>query len=130
MALWSGLMFFVFWHSHTLFSTWVYHHGTMCRVHSWILYDLDLWPQYQNYFLSWIWVWQDVFPLWHTKFWQMGVSPWDKTLCTFLTLVWPWPLTYMWLARLFVVSFTHRFYLVNWLLPIFHYHILSNCQSL
>ena len=28
-----GLSFFVLWHSHTLFGKWVYHHGTMCRVH-------------------------------------------------------------------------------------------------
>ena len=31
MALCSGLSFFVLWHSHTLFGTWVYHHGKMCR---------------------------------------------------------------------------------------------------
>ena len=45
----------------------------------------------------WIWVWQDVFALWHrhTKFWHMGVLPWDNMLCTFLTLVWSWPLTCM-----------------------------------
>ena len=52
MALCSGLSIFVFWHSHTLFGTWVYHHGTMCHVHSWTLYDLDLWPQYQNYIFT------------------------------------------------------------------------------
>ena len=75
----------------------VYHHGTMCRIHSWTLYDLDLWPQYHS---PWIWVWQNVLALWHrhTKFWHMGVSPWDNMLCTFLTLVWPWPLTYMWVV--------------------------------
>ena len=32
--------------SHTLFGIWVHHHGTMCCIHSWPLYDLDLWPQY------------------------------------------------------------------------------------
>ena len=50
-------------------------------------------------FSPWIWVWQNVFALWHrhTKFWHMGVSPWDM-LCTFSTLVWLWPLTYMWVA--------------------------------
>ena len=46
MALCSGLSFFVLWRSHNLFGTWVYHHGTMCRVHSWTLYDIDLWPQH------------------------------------------------------------------------------------
>ena len=51
-ALCSGLSFFVLWHSHTLFGTLLYHHGTMCCVHSWTLYDLDLWPQYQNYIFT------------------------------------------------------------------------------
>ena len=49
MALCSGHSFFVLWHSHTMSGTWVYHHGTMCRVHSGPLLDLDVWPQYQNY---------------------------------------------------------------------------------
>ena len=45
------------WHYHTLCSTWVYHHERMCCVyswsqHSWSLYDLDLWPQYQNYIFT------------------------------------------------------------------------------
>ena len=35
MALCSCLSFFVLWQSHTLFGTWVYHHGTMCHVHLW-----------------------------------------------------------------------------------------------
>ena len=84
----------VLWHSHTLFGTWVYHHGTMCRVHSWTLYDLDLWPPYQNYSFT-----MDMslarclcsLRHRHTKFWHIGVSPWDNMLRTFLTLVWPWP---------------------------------------
>ena len=65
-------------------------------------------------FSPWIWVWQNVFALWHmhTKFWHIGVSPWDNMWCTFLTLVWPWPLTYMRVAGVSLVSFTHSFYLV------------------
>ena len=46
------LSFFFFWHSHTMFFTWVYHHVTMCRVHSCPLYDLDLWPKYHNYIFT------------------------------------------------------------------------------
>ena len=91
--------FFVLWHSHTLLCMWVYHHGTMCHIQSWTLYDLDLWHQYQNYIFTMnFWIWQDVFALWHrhTKFLHMGVLPWD--MCTFSTLVWLWPLTYMWVA--------------------------------
>ena len=111
-ALCSDFSFFVLWHSNTLFGTWVYHHGTMWCVHSWTLYDLDLRIDlkiklyFQKYnikkknkiiFSPWVWVWQDVFALWHrhTKYWHMGVSPWDNKLCTFFNLVWPWPLNYM-----------------------------------
>ena len=38
-------------------------------------------------FSQWIWIWQDVFALWHrhTKFLHMGVSPWDM-LCAFFDL--------------------------------------------
>ena len=64
-------------------------------------------------FAPWVWVWRDVFAFWykHTKYRHMDVSPWDN-MCTFLTLVWPWPLTYMWVAGVFLVSFTHSFYLI------------------
>ena len=50
------------------------------------------------YFHNEFWIWQDVFALWHrhTKLLHMGVLPWD--MCTFSTLVWLWPLTYMWVA--------------------------------
>ena len=108
MALYLWLSFFVLWHSHTLFGKWVYHHGTMCRVHSWTLYDLDLWPRYQNY------IFMDLSLarcLWHryTKFWHMGVSPWDNMLCTFLILLWTWPLTYMWVAWDILSEFYSQF---------------------
>ena len=68
-------------------------------------------------FSPWIWVWQNVFNLWHrhTKFWHLRVSPWNNMFCTFLTLVWHWPLTYMMVAEgnlSSLVSFTHCFYLV------------------
>ena len=53
MAMCSCRSFFVLWHIHTLFGTWVYHHCTMSRVHSWLLYDLDRCSQYQN----------DIFPI-------------------------------------------------------------------
>ena len=32
---------------------------------------------------------------------------------TFLTNVWPWPLTYMWVPGVSLLSFTHNFYLVS-----------------
>ena len=52
IALCSGLSFFILWHSHTFIGTLVYHHGTMCRIHSLTLYELALWPQYQNYIFT------------------------------------------------------------------------------
>ena len=114
MALCSGLSFFVLWNSHTLFGTWVYHHDTMCRIHSCTLYDLDHWPQYQNYIFT-----MDVnlarclcFLTYAYQIWQMAVSPLDNMLWTFLTLVWPWPLTYMWVAGVSLESFISCFYLV------------------
>mgnify|MGYP003686137055 CR=1 FL=1 len=46
--------------------TWMHHHKIMCHIHSWPLYDLDLWPQYQHY----ICFWRRSFLDWcrHTKF--------------------------------------------------------------
>ena len=37
-------------------------------------------------FSQWIWIWQDVFALWHrlTKFLHMDVSPLDDVSCTFM----------------------------------------------
>ena len=62
---------------------------------------------------QWIWIWQDVFALWHrhTKFLHMGVSPWDYVVyildlgmtLTFDLYGWRW---------VSLVSFTHSFYLV------------------
>ena len=41
--------FFMVWHWLTILGTWVYPHKTMCRVHLWSRYDLELWPQGQIY---------------------------------------------------------------------------------
>ena len=41
--------FFLVWHWLTIFGTWISHHATMCRVHSWSRYELELWPQGQIY---------------------------------------------------------------------------------
>ena len=61
MTICSDHSFFVLLRHHILFGTWVYTHWTMCNIFSWSLYDLDLWPQYQNYIFSpWI-----CFALWH-----------------------------------------------------------------
>ena len=64
--------FRVLWHWHTIFGTWVYHHGRRCRVHSWSRYDLDLWPQgqiYRVYYMA-LCSGQSFFVLWysHTMF--------------------------------------------------------------
>ena len=51
--VWFGTVIIInrkicFWHSHTIFGTWMYHYGTMCHIHSWTLSVLDFCPQYQN----------------------------------------------------------------------------------
>ena len=86
--------FFMVWHWLTIFGTWVYNHETMCRVHSWSRYDLELWPQGQIYRVF------DMFScLAHNFFfgltlahhtWHMGVSPWDDVSSTFMIQIWPW----------------------------------------
>ena len=85
----------VLWHSHTLFDKWVYHHGTMCRIHSWPLYDLDLWPQNQKYIFTMnLRLGNIVFALWRRllnlahgciTMWQKVVQIHD--LCIRMTLV-------------------------------------------
>ena len=75
-------------------------------------------------------VWRNVFALWHryTKFWHMGVSPWDN-MSSFLTLVGPWPLTYIWVAGVSLVSFTKNFYHVLTIMEItlfLHFKINSS----
>ena len=40
---------FLDWQWLTIFCTWVYHHKTLCCVHSWSRFDVDLWPQGQIY---------------------------------------------------------------------------------
>ena len=96
----------------------------MCHVHLWP------WPLTsisKLYISPWIWVWQNVFALWHrhTEFWYMGVSPWDIMLCTFLTLVWPdlWHIC-GW-RGVSLVSFTCSFYLVSSIFIILRLYIRS-----
>ena len=108
MTLCSGLTLLSFV-LHVSVSPWydVYIHE-LCMT---LTFDLNI----KIIFPQWIWVWQDVFALWHrqTKFLHMCVSPWDNMLFTFLTLVWPWPLTYMWVAGVSLVRFTYSFNLVS-----------------
>ena len=118
--VWFGIVIIInrkicFWHIHTIFGTWVYHYGTMCHIHSWTLSVLDFWPQYQNDIFTVNLSGQDclcsltqLYQIWH-----MGISPRDKVLFTFMTSVWPWPLTYIWVAGVSLVIFTYSFYLVH-----------------
>ena len=67
-------------------------------------------------FSPWIWVKMSLLQIWY-----MGVSLWDNMLCTFLTIVWPWPLTYIWVAREFKGTFYHwRYY---WYYIAFSLHV-------
>ena len=81
----SGHFFCWVWHWLTIFGTLVYHHDTMCRVHWWSWFNLELWPQGQtyrviemflcpahNYYL--IWHWLIIFGTWvyhHENMWQV-----------------------------------------------------------
>ena len=120
---------FCLWHSHTLFDHLLvlYHHGTMCRIHSWTLFHLNLWPHYQKYiFIMDLSLARCLCLL--TQAYQIfgvGVSPWDNMLCTFLTLVLLWPLTCMYMAGVSLVSFTHTFYLVLFRLHVCWLHKIS-----
>ena len=60
-----GHTFFILWYSHTIFSTWVYHHGTTYQLHPLPLYDLDFSLQYQLYFSTWLCLGKIVFARWH-----------------------------------------------------------------
>ena len=107
--------------SYHIWFTLVYHHRMMCHIHSWPLYDLVLWPQYQNYMCTMnLCLGKIFFFLWHghTKF-GIWVSPHETTYCvTFLTSIWPWPLIYMWMAVLFLVSFTKVFFVFIYILKV------------
>ena len=83
MALCSGLSFFVLWHSHTLFVI-------TNKITS--ISKLYFHFEFESGKLSLL------FNKGIPNFCRIGVSPWDYMLCTVITLVWPWPLTYMWEA--------------------------------
>ena len=71
----SHLYHFLLWHWHTIFDTWLYHQETMCHVHSWSRYNIDLWPQGQIYRIfdksscptcnfCLLWHWHIIFSTW------------------------------------------------------------------
>ena len=104
-----GLQFFCPLTCHTMFGMWVYHHGTMCRNHSWPLYDIDLSPQYKKIiFHHEFKSGKIVFAFWqrHTKFGIWVYQHKTKYYGHFLSL------TYMWAAGVSLVSITHSFYFV------------------
>ena len=90
----------------------------ICCVHvrAWSRYDLELWPQGQIYRIFYM-------------FWHMGVSPRDSMLFTFLTLVWPWAFTNMWVAMGILSEFYSQFlscyYYVKCLVFKFHVKFLA-----
>ena len=100
--------FFMVWHWLTIFGTWVYHHETMCRGHSWSRYNLELWPQGQIYRVF------DMFSCPAHNFffrltlayhiWHMDVSPSDNVSRTFKIPIQCWPFTSRSNFKAFVVS--------------------------
>ena len=86
--------FFVLWHfSRTMFGMWVYHHGTMCRMHSWPLYDLDLSPQYESYICTMNLCLARFFLLFDRGIPNFGLWVYHHETKCFVHF---WPLTYMW----------------------------------
>ena len=55
--------FTLLWHWHIKFGTRVYHHETMCLIHSWSQYDINLWVKCQIY-----WVFDSISCLGHSFF--------------------------------------------------------------
>ena len=103
-------LFFVLWHiSHTMFGMWVYHHGTMCHMHSWPLYDLDLSHQYESYIFT-----MNLSLARFSLLFDRGIPNFGlwvyhhETKC----FVHSWLLTYMWVAGVSLVSITQSFYFV------------------
>ena len=78
----------------------VYHHGTMCWVHSLPLYDLNLWPQFQNYIITINLSLAKSFLLFDIGIPNSGkwVYYFETTCCVNSSFVWPWPLTYIWMT--------------------------------
>ena len=82
-------IFFLLWYWLTIFGIRIYHES-MCRVHSWSLYDVDLWP----------WVFEmssctarNVFLLWHwlNIFDTLVYHPWVSRTFMIPIRHWPWP---------------------------------------
>ena len=110
MCLWPmGLLFWV-WHWLTVFGTWVYDHETMCHVHSWSRYDLELFKIYRvfemfscpahNSFL--VWHWLTIFGTWlyhktmcHIHLWsRFDVDLWPPgQIYRLLSCLHVWPVT-------------------------------------
>ena len=66
-----------------------YHHVTMCRIHSRPLYDLALWPQYQNsIFTMNICLGKTVFALWHRQNLAHGCITWDNMHVVYIHDLW------------------------------------------
>ena len=61
----------------------------------------------------------------HTKFFTW-VHHHDTTCCVYPWPVWPWPLTYKWMAGLSLLSFTHSFIMFMFY---FNYNFSINCHG-
>ena len=95
---------FCLWHCHTMFGTWVYHHGTMCSRLSWPLYDFDLCIFTTNLSLARSSMLFDIgiprYGIWVITMRQHSWPLYDLDMC---------PICGWWGVSL--VSFTHSFYL-------------------
>ena len=139
MNLCLGKIVFALWHRHTIFGTWVYHHETTCCVHSWPLYDLDIWPIYKwggilselySLFLSClIWRLLTIFGTWVYYQDRMGqVHSWSR----YDVELWPQGQIYRFLAWFRALPVTNLFHhmhettFVLWTLSIWWFNM--NCS--
>ena len=87
------LNFCLLWHWHTILGTWVYHHENMYCVHLWSCNDIDHWPQGQIYRVYDMALCSGHSFLFFDVVILFGMTVWYDVSRTFMTSVWPWPLT-------------------------------------
>ena len=106
-------VFFVLWH--TIFGTWMYHHGMMCHIHSW------RWPLFsisKLYFHHYI--------FFHEFLSGQGcLCSITMRHCTSMTFVRPWPLTYTLVTGGILSEFYSQFLFNNLGRPLLGYHNYS-----
>ena len=84
MSLCPTCNFYLLWHKHTIFGTWVYHHERMCQVYSWSWYDVDLWQVKLVGFMTWLCVQASAFLSFGIVILCLSVSSRYDVSCTYM----------------------------------------------